>query len=81
MERWASEVARLGGELGPQPAADLLPTPATSLASVTVEPADDNDPDPDSAAAADALRRVLGRTPRPWCGPALDLALASLDAT
>ncbi len=73
---------RLGAELGPRPAEDLLPTSATVLATVAVESPDDHfPPDPDVAAAVVALHRVLGRTPRPWCGSALDAALVGLDPT
>jgi len=75
-------VARLGAEFGPEPPADLIPTAATFLATVVSEPAgNESEADPDIAAPIAALFRLLGRTPRPWCGPALDTALAGLDPT
>ena len=79
-------MARLGAELGPEPAADLVPSSATVVAWVVVEAADDDDdldaiPDAGITSAVVALHRLLGRTMRPWCGPALDDALRGFDPT
>jgi len=79
--RFASQVAWLGAELGPEPAQDLLPTRATGLAWMAVEQGGTHDVDAAVVATIGVLHRLIARTPRPWCGPVLDTTLAGLDPT